>query len=150
MRRLVENDECCRAERQQSRHQDRDSMYLDFLATHSRVFTVVTDPLEADNWLHTTKSKFGLLDCTEFRKLCTWPNNCEAQLEPGRLHTLPPYLLMTTFHGASFALPSVLTTFYGSALHQAEGISRSRVGEPFRIKLHQTIQQPGPIWLISY
>jgi hypothetical protein len=68
MRRLVENDECCGAERQQSRHQDRDSMYLDFLATHSRVFTVVTDPLEADNWLHTTKSKFGLLDCTEFQK----------------------------------------------------------------------------------
>jgi hypothetical protein len=28
----------------------------------------VTDPLEVDNWLHTTESKFGLLHCTEYQK----------------------------------------------------------------------------------
>jgi hypothetical protein len=28
----------------------------------------VTDPLEADSWLHTTESKFGLLHCTEYQK----------------------------------------------------------------------------------
>jgi hypothetical protein len=27
-----------------------------------------TDPLEADNRLHTTESKFGLLHCTEYQK----------------------------------------------------------------------------------
>jgi hypothetical protein len=28
----------------------------------------VTDPLEADSWLHTTEFKFGLLHCTEYQK----------------------------------------------------------------------------------
>jgi hypothetical protein len=29
-------------------------------------------------------------------------NNSEAQLEPGGLHTLPPYLQITKFHGGEF------------------------------------------------
>jgi hypothetical protein len=49
MRRLVENDERHGAERQQHRHQERDSSYSDFLATHPPVFADATDPLEADN-----------------------------------------------------------------------------------------------------
>jgi hypothetical protein len=68
MRRLIENDERCRAERQQPRHQERDSSYLDFLATHPPVFADATDPLEADSWLCTTESMFGLLHCTEYQK----------------------------------------------------------------------------------
>jgi hypothetical protein len=68
MRRLIENDERRGTERQQPRHQERDSSYLDFLATHLPVFADVTDPLEADSWLHTTESKFGLLRCTEYQK----------------------------------------------------------------------------------
>jgi hypothetical protein len=68
MRRLVENDERHRAERPQSRHQDRDSSYSDFLATHPPVFADATDPLEADNWLCTIESKFGLRHCTEYQK----------------------------------------------------------------------------------
>jgi hypothetical protein len=68
MRRLVENDECCGAECQQPRHQERDSSYSDFLATHPPVFADATDPLEADNWLRTTESKFGLLHCIEYQK----------------------------------------------------------------------------------
>jgi hypothetical protein len=28
----------------------------------------VTDPLEADSWLHTMESRFGLLHCTEYQK----------------------------------------------------------------------------------
>jgi hypothetical protein len=67
-RRLVENDERRGAERQQPRHQERDSSYLDFLATHPPVFTDATDPLQADSWLHTTKSKFRLLHCIEYQK----------------------------------------------------------------------------------
>jgi hypothetical protein len=48
--------------------QERDSSYSYFLATHLPVFVDATDPLKADNWLHTTESKFGLLHCTEYQK----------------------------------------------------------------------------------
>jgi hypothetical protein len=68
MRRLVENNEHRGAERQQPRHQERDSSYSDFLATHLSVFADATDPLEVDNWLCTTESKFGLLHYTEYQK----------------------------------------------------------------------------------
>jgi hypothetical protein len=68
MRRLIENDEHRGAKRQQPRHQERDSSYSYFLATHPPVFADATDPLEAANWLHTTESKFGLLHCTEYQK----------------------------------------------------------------------------------
>jgi hypothetical protein len=68
MRRLVENDEHRGAKLQQPRHQERDSLYSDFLATHLPVFADATDPLEADSWLRTTESKFRLLHCTEYQK----------------------------------------------------------------------------------
>jgi hypothetical protein len=68
MKRLVENDECHRAECQQPRHQERDSSYSNFLVTHLPVFADVTDPLEGDSWLRTKESKFGLLHCTEYQK----------------------------------------------------------------------------------
>jgi hypothetical protein len=64
----VEIDERRGAERQQPRHQERDSSYLDFLATHSPVFTDATNPLEADSWLRTMESKFGQLHCIEYQK----------------------------------------------------------------------------------
>jgi hypothetical protein len=68
MRRLVENDERRGAERQQPRHQERDSSYSDFLETHPPVFADATDPLEVDSWLCTMTSKFELLHCTEYQK----------------------------------------------------------------------------------
>jgi hypothetical protein len=68
MRRLVENDERRRAPRQQPRHQERDSSYSDFLATHLLVLAEAIDPLEAGSWLHTTEFKFRLLHCTEYQK----------------------------------------------------------------------------------
>jgi hypothetical protein len=49
MRRLVENDERRGAEHQQPRHQEKDSSYSNFLATHPPVFADVTNPLEADS-----------------------------------------------------------------------------------------------------
>jgi hypothetical protein len=49
MRRLVENDERHGAERQQPRHQERGSLYSDFLATHLSAFTDATDLLEVDS-----------------------------------------------------------------------------------------------------
>jgi hypothetical protein len=68
MRKLIENDERRGAECQQPRHQERDSSYSGFLATHPLIFADVTDPLEANSWLRTTESKFGLLHCTEYQK----------------------------------------------------------------------------------
>jgi hypothetical protein len=68
MRRMVENDKHRGAECQQPRHQEKDSSYVDFLATHPPVFADVTDPLEADSWLRTTESKFRLLHYTEYQK----------------------------------------------------------------------------------
>jgi hypothetical protein len=41
--------------------------YLYSLATHPPVFSRANDPLDADDWLCTTKSKFGLLHCTEYQ-----------------------------------------------------------------------------------
>jgi hypothetical protein len=68
MRRLVENDERRGAEHQQPRHQERDSSYSNFLATHSSVFADVTNLLEADSWLPITESMFGLLLYIEYQK----------------------------------------------------------------------------------
>jgi hypothetical protein len=68
MWRLVENDKHHGAEHQQPRHHERDSSYTDFCATHPPVFADATDPLEVDNWFHTTEFKFGLLHCTEYLK----------------------------------------------------------------------------------
>jgi hypothetical protein len=42
--------------------------YSNFLATHPPVFSGARDPLDADDWLCTTESKFGLLHCTEYQK----------------------------------------------------------------------------------
>jgi hypothetical protein len=42
--------------------------YSDFLVTQPLVFSRAKDPLEADDWLHTTESKFGLLHCIEYHK----------------------------------------------------------------------------------
>jgi hypothetical protein len=68
LRRLIENDERRGTECQQPCHQERDSSYSDFLATHPPVFTDATNPLEADSWLCTIESKFGLLRRTEYQK----------------------------------------------------------------------------------
>jgi hypothetical protein len=67
MRRLIENDERRGTERQQPRHQERDSSYSYFQVTHPPVFADATDSLEANSWLRTTESKFGLLHCTEYQ-----------------------------------------------------------------------------------
>jgi hypothetical protein len=45
-----------------------DSSYSDFLVTHPPIFAEATDPMEVDNWLHTTESKFRLLYYTEYQK----------------------------------------------------------------------------------
>jgi hypothetical protein len=49
-------------------HSHAESTYGEFLATHSPTFTKAGEPLETDNWLCTTESKFGFLCCTEHQK----------------------------------------------------------------------------------
>jgi hypothetical protein len=47
---------------------DMNTSDSDFLATHPPVFSRAMDPFEVDDWLHTTKSKFGLLHYIEYQK----------------------------------------------------------------------------------
>jgi hypothetical protein len=68
MRRSVENDERHGAESQQPQYQEWDSSYSDFLATHPSVFANATHPLEADSWLGTIESRFGLPHYIEYQK----------------------------------------------------------------------------------
>jgi hypothetical protein len=42
--------------------------YSEFLVMHLPLFSRGKDPLEADDWLRTTESKFSLLHCTEYQK----------------------------------------------------------------------------------
>jgi hypothetical protein len=42
--------------------------YSEFLAAHPPLFSGGKDPLEADDWLRTTESKFSLLHYTEYQK----------------------------------------------------------------------------------
>jgi hypothetical protein len=44
------------------------STYAEFLATHPPTFAEAGELLEADNWLHTIESKFGILRYTENQK----------------------------------------------------------------------------------
>jgi hypothetical protein len=50
------------------RQQDMNTSYSNFLATHPPVFARAKDPLDANDWLRTTESKFGLLHCTVYQK----------------------------------------------------------------------------------
>jgi hypothetical protein len=54
---------------QNHHHQDVNTSYSNFMVTHPLIFYGVKDPLEADDWLHITKSKVGLLHCTEYQKM---------------------------------------------------------------------------------
>jgi hypothetical protein len=52
----------------QSQHQQPQESHFDFLATQPPKFAEMTDPLEANHWLHVAESKFRLLRCSEFQK----------------------------------------------------------------------------------
>jgi hypothetical protein len=66
---LIQNEARHGAERpQHPRYQDMNTSYSEFLATHPPLFSGGKDPLEADDWLCTTESKFSLLHCIEYQK----------------------------------------------------------------------------------
>jgi hypothetical protein len=126
MRLLMENETHRGEDRQQPRHQDRDSSYSDFLVTHLPVFTEATDPLEEDNWLHTMESKFRLLQCTEYQKTLYMAQQLRGSAGAwwaSYTTTLPAdhHVPWGEFHIAFRGHPSI----YGYAPHQAEGVSGS-------------------------
>jgi hypothetical protein len=69
MRVLVQNEAHRRVDHpHHHQQQDMNTSYSDFLATHPLIFSGAKDPLDADDWLRTTESKFGLLHCIEYQK----------------------------------------------------------------------------------
>jgi hypothetical protein len=66
---LIQNEAHHGAKRpQHPLYQDMNMSYSEFLVTHPPLFSGGKDPLEADDWLRTTESKFSLLHCTEYQK----------------------------------------------------------------------------------
>jgi hypothetical protein len=66
---LVQNEARCGAERpHQHHHQDMNTSYYDFLVTHPPIFSRSKGPLEPNDWLRTTESKFSLLHYMEYQK----------------------------------------------------------------------------------
>jgi hypothetical protein len=63
-------EECveCQPGRSQQQQQSQESSYFNFLATQPPEFAKITNPLEANHWLHVTESKFGLPHYSEFQK----------------------------------------------------------------------------------
>jgi hypothetical protein len=111
MRRLVENDEYRGAEHQQPRHQETDSSYSDFLATHPPIFADATDPLEVDSRLRTTDSMFGLLHCTEYQKTLYAAQQLRGSARARWASYIPPYLLIIMFLRMSSVLLSMHITY---------------------------------------
>jgi hypothetical protein len=67
VQRLTSIDERQTGQSQQHQHL-QESSYFDFLATQPLEFAETIDPVEANHWLHVTKSKFKLLRCSKFQK----------------------------------------------------------------------------------
>jgi hypothetical protein len=66
---LMQNEACRGVECPQHHiHQDMNTSYSDFLVTHPPVFSGAKDPLEADDWLLTSKLKISLLHCIQYQK----------------------------------------------------------------------------------
>jgi hypothetical protein len=66
---LIQNEVRHGAERPQyPRYQNMNMSHSEFLVTHPPLFSGGKDPLEADDWLRTTESKFSLLHGTKYQK----------------------------------------------------------------------------------
>jgi hypothetical protein len=74
---------------------------------HPLTFAEASDPLEVDNWLHITESKFGLLHCTEFQKTLYVASSFMGPLVLGGLTSPPLFMTATRSRGPSSARPPV-------------------------------------------
>jgi hypothetical protein len=103
---LIQNETCRGAEQpQHPRRQDMNTSYSEFLSTHPPLFSGAKDPLEADDWLHTTKSKIGPLHYTDYQKTLY-----AAQQGSGGHHTPLRCQQNTMCRGVSSAPLSMATT----------------------------------------
>jgi hypothetical protein len=69
MRALMQNEAHHGADHpKHHRQQNMNTSCFDLLATHPPVFSRAKDPLDANDWLPTTESKFGLLHYTDYQK----------------------------------------------------------------------------------
>jgi hypothetical protein len=68
------------------------------------------DLFDIDDWLHTTKLKFGMLHCPSIRRLCMPHSSWEVQQGFGGHHIPQHFQLITTWHGMSSVLHSMVTT----------------------------------------
>jgi hypothetical protein len=85
--------------------------YSEFLSTHLPLFSGAKDPIEADDWLCTTESMFGLLHCIEYQKTLYAAQQLKAQQGPGGHHTSSHCQQITMCCGVSSAPLSVATTY---------------------------------------
>ncbi|WVZ81244.1 hypothetical protein U9M48_028640 [Paspalum notatum var. saurae] len=79
----------------QQRRDPQEINYTDFAALQPPIFTIATDPLDADDWLRIIESKFSLLPClkahAEAQALAKIPVACEyPDVFPEELPRLPP------------------------------------------------------------
>jgi hypothetical protein len=102
---------CHVAECQQPQHQDQDSSYSDFLATHPSIFSDATDSLEVGSWLCTTESKFSLLHCREYQKTMYAVQQLRGLVGAWWASYTAVLLLITTPHGVSSTPTSALITY---------------------------------------
>jgi hypothetical protein len=73
---LVHNEACHGPEcPQHHQHQDMNTSYSDFMATHPLIFSGANGPLDTDDWLRTTESKFGMLHSKSIKILCMPPSS---------------------------------------------------------------------------
>jgi hypothetical protein len=102
---------CHVAECQQPQHQDQDSSYSDFLATHPSIFSDATDSLEVGSWLCMTESKFSLLHCREYQKTLYAVQQLRGLVGAWWASYTAVLLLITTPHGVSSTPTSALITY---------------------------------------
>jgi hypothetical protein len=70
-----------------------------------------SNPLEADNWIRITDSKFGLLHYSEVHKTLYVAQQLRGSIVLDGPTTSPLFMMATRYHGTSFARLSVDTTY---------------------------------------
>ncbi|WVZ88875.1 hypothetical protein U9M48_035342 [Paspalum notatum var. saurae] len=87
----------------QQRRDPQEISYTDFAALQPPIFTVATDPLDADDWLRIIESKFSLLpQLTEQRRLASRHGVYMVPRGPGVLHSRQCNQPGTVSRGMSF------------------------------------------------
>ncbi|WVZ93490.1 hypothetical protein U9M48_039465 [Paspalum notatum var. saurae] len=109
------------AEEQQRRYPQEIS-YTDFAALQPPIFTVATDPLDADDWLRIIESKFSLLPCLTEQQKARFAAHClHGPSGPGVLHSWQCNQPGTRSRGMSSVRLFKLTTSRLASLSSSNG-----------------------------